>query len=88
MAHRLPYSATSNHTMSGAKALAHKPHLEVYGSERRRNIATPRIMAALPPKKQNRDKIRTRKDGVAKLPQKKYFRQRAHANPFSDHALE
>ncbi|KAJ3375623.1 tRNA (guanine-N(7)-)-methyltransferase [Allomyces arbusculus] len=24
---------------------------------------------------------------VAKLPQKKYFRQRAHANPFSDHQL-
>ncbi|KAI9155886.1 tRNA (guanine-N(7)-)-methyltransferase (tRNA(m7G46)-methyltransferase) [Blastocladiella emersonii ATCC 22665] len=25
---------------------------------------------------------------VAKLPQKKFFRQRAHANPFSDHSLE
>ena len=24
----------------------------------------------------------------AKLPQKRYFRQRAHANPFSDHLLE
>ena len=24
----------------------------------------------------------------AKLPQKRFFRQRAHANPFSDHLLE
>ena len=26
--------------------------------------------------------------GDVKLPQKKFFRQRAHANPFSDHQLE
>jgi tRNA (guanine-N7-)-methyltransferase len=25
---------------------------------------------------------------VIKMPQKKFFRQRAHANPFSDHKLE
>lgn len=25
---------------------------------------------------------------MAKLPQKRYFRQRAHANPFSDHDLK
>ncbi len=25
---------------------------------------------------------------VIKLPQKRFFRQRAHANPFSDHLLE
>ena len=25
---------------------------------------------------------------IARLPQKKFFRQRAHANPFSDHLLE
>lgn len=25
---------------------------------------------------------------VVKLPQKRFFRQRAHANPFSDHLLE
>jgi len=25
---------------------------------------------------------------LAKLPQKRFFRQRAHANPFSDHLLE
>jgi len=25
---------------------------------------------------------------VLHLPQKKYYRQRAHANPFSDHLLE
>jgi hypothetical protein len=27
-------------------------------------------------------------DAVIKMPQKKFFRQRAHANPFSDHRLE
>lgn len=25
---------------------------------------------------------------TARLPQKRFFRQRAHANPFSDHLLE
>lgn len=25
---------------------------------------------------------------LAELPRKKFYRQRAHANPFSDHALE
>lgn len=25
---------------------------------------------------------------IVKLPQKRFFRQRAHANPFSDHLLE
>lgn len=41
-------------------------------------------------KKENRDKYRGRKgkDGVALLPQKRFYRQRAHANPFSDHTLE
>lgn len=27
-------------------------------------------------------------DGLTKLPQKRFYRQRAHANPFSDHFLE
>lgn len=41
-------------------------------------------------KKHHRDQFRANKgqDGVAKMPQKKFYRQRAHANPFSDHALE
>jgi hypothetical protein len=26
-------------------------------------------------------------DAVIKMPQKKFFRQRAHANPFSDHRI-
>lgn len=26
-------------------------------------------------------------EGQAQLPKKKFYRQRAHANPFSDHAL-
>ncbi|CAM1506488.1 Fc.00g061290.m01.CDS01 [Cosmosporella sp. VM-42] len=41
-------------------------------------------------KKQNRDKHRVTKskDGVTQLPRKKFYRQRAHANPFSDHMLE
>jgi tRNA (guanine-N7-)-methyltransferase len=30
---------------------------------------------------------RNEKVSSASLPQKKYYRQRAHANPFSDHSL-
>lgn len=30
----------------------------------------------------------TEKDETVKLPKKKYYRQRAHSNPFSDHQLE
>ncbi|KAJ6787209.1 hypothetical protein PWT90_06702 [Aphanocladium album] len=41
-------------------------------------------------KKANREKFhaaRDKSDG-AQLPRKRFYRQRAHANPFSDHALE
>ena len=31
---------------------------------------------------------RSQRKGDIKLPKKKYYRQRAHANPFSDHNLE
>ncbi|KAL8736166.1 MAG: hypothetical protein Q9166_000321 [cf. Caloplaca sp. 2 TL-2023] len=47
-------------------------------------------MAAQPPpmKRQKREDYRkTHKDGLAELPKKKFYRQRAHANPFSDHQL-
>ena len=40
------------------------------------------IMAGPPKKRQRREDIQ---DG--EMPQKKYYRQRAHANPFSDHDL-
>ncbi|ETS00361.1 hypothetical protein M419DRAFT_83538 [Trichoderma reesei RUT C-30] len=41
-------------------------------------------------KKVRRDQFRERRgqDGVVLLPRKKLYRQRAHANPFSDHLLE
>ncbi|KAL6802403.1 PXA domain-containing protein [Trichoderma sp. SZMC 28012] len=41
-------------------------------------------------KKERRDRFRERRgqDGVVLLPRKKLYRQRAHANPFSDHMLE
>ncbi|PTB76644.1 RGS-protein [Trichoderma longibrachiatum ATCC 18648] len=41
-------------------------------------------------KKERRDQFRERRgqDGVVLLPRKKLYRQRAHANPFSDHLLE
>ncbi|KAL6404716.1 tRNA (guanine-N(7)-)-methyltransferase [Ilyonectria robusta] len=47
-------------------------------------------MAGPQPKRHNRDKQRATvtKDGVTQMPKKKFFRQRAHANPFSDHLLE
>jgi hypothetical protein len=50
-------------------------------------------MTTPPPKRQKRDEYRkatAEASDVAdiKLPKKKYYRQRAHANPFSDHALK
>lgn len=39
-------------------------------------------MAGPPRKRQKREE---KPDG--EMPQKKYYRQRAHANPFSDHGL-
>lgn len=40
-------------------------------------------------KRQKREAYRAamRGEGVAELPRKKFYRQRAHANPFSDHQL-
>ncbi|ORY81508.1 tRNA methyltransferase [Protomyces lactucae-debilis] len=41
--------------------------------------------------KRRRDKVQSyanrQGEEIAQLPQKRYYRQRAHANPFSDHAL-
>lgn len=41
-------------------------------------------------KRQKREDYRNdyRKEGQFELPKKKFYRQRAHANPFSDHQLE
>jgi len=45
-------------------------------------------MAGPARKKQKREEAKASRDGnEGTLPQKKYYRQRAHANPFSDHAL-
>ncbi|KAF2084441.1 methyltransferase related protein [Saccharata proteae CBS 121410] len=43
-----------------------------------------------PNKKQKREEYRStlqQDDGLVELPKKKFYRQRAHANPFSDHSL-
>ncbi|KAE8135629.1 hypothetical protein BDV38DRAFT_134213 [Aspergillus pseudotamarii] len=52
-------------------------------------------MSAHPAKRQKRDQYRKKAAAAAnedtdkvKLPQKKFYRQRAHANPFSDHRLD
>lgn len=47
-------------------------------------------MAGASNKKQKRADYRAarQQDGSAEMPKKKYYRQRAHANPFSDHQLE
>jgi hypothetical protein len=41
-------------------------------------------------KQEQREAYRQNKErnGGAQLPQKRFYRQRAHANPFSDHCLE
>lgn len=44
---------------------------------------TVQIMAGPPNKRQKREQLAERGD----LPKKKFYRQRAHANPFSDHQL-
>ncbi|PFH59963.1 hypothetical protein XA68_11638 [Ophiocordyceps unilateralis] len=46
-------------------------------------------MAGPANKRANREKFLAHKgrDGVAQLPRKRFYRQRAHANPFSDHTL-
>ncbi|KAL8682198.1 MAG: hypothetical protein Q9186_001736 [Xanthomendoza sp. 1 TL-2023] len=43
----------------------------------------------LPTKRQKREDYRNahKDDGLTELPKKKFYRQRAHANPFSDHQL-
>ncbi|OJJ49366.1 hypothetical protein ASPZODRAFT_150262 [Penicilliopsis zonata CBS 506.65] len=49
-------------------------------------------MAGPPAKRQKREEYRraqaAQNEGGVKLPQKKFYRQRAHANPFSDHQLD
>ncbi|KAI4128745.1 MAG: hypothetical protein LQ338_002588 [Usnochroma carphineum] len=44
---------------------------------------------APPTKRQKREDYRKahKEDGLAEMPKKKFYRQRAHANPFSDHQL-
>lgn len=46
-------------------------------------------MAGPSNKRAHRDNFRssTAKNGVVQLPRKRFYRQRAHANPFSDHQL-
>jgi tRNA (guanine-N7-)-methyltransferase len=41
-------------------------------------------------KRQKREDYRAahRSEGLAELPKKRFYRQRAHANPFSDHQLQ
>ncbi|KAI4118038.1 MAG: hypothetical protein LQ345_001838 [Seirophora villosa] len=45
---------------------------------------------APPTKRQKREEYRKahKEDALAELPKKKFYRQRAHANPFSDHQLD
>jgi len=46
-------------------------------------------MVGQPHKKQKREEFKQAvgEDGTTAMPKKKFYRQRAHANPFSDHAL-
>jgi tRNA (guanine-N7-)-methyltransferase len=45
-------------------------------------------MAGEPAKRQKREKYKQNlANDDSALPQKKFYRQRAHANPFSDHSL-
>ncbi len=46
-------------------------------------------MAGPPNKKQKREEYKNavKERSMTELPKKKFYRQRAHANPFSDHQL-
>ena len=44
-------------------------------------------MPGEPNKRQKREDYKKSLEQNAALPKKKFYRQRAHANPFSDHAL-
>jgi len=47
-------------------------------------------MTGPPRKRQKREdyrKAQAEQNGQLQMPKKKFYRQRAHANPFSDHAL-
>lgn len=52
-------------------------------------VVFPGNMAGPPNKRQKREDYRNAKkeEGSIELPKKKFYRQRAHANPFSDHSL-
>lgn len=63
------------------------------------NTGSPLVMPPPPTKRQKREQYRQaqaqaqQNEGAAavaaiKLPKKKFYRQRAHANPFSDHQLD
>ncbi|KAI9674679.1 MAG: tRNA (guanine-N(7)-)-methyltransferase (tRNA(m7G46)-methyltransferase) [Caeruleum heppii] len=53
-------------------------------------VAVSFAMDPPPPKRQKREQYRSEHRGNAakQLPKKKFYRQRAHANPFSDHQLQ
>lgn len=58
------------------------------------STSTSHLTMSIPVKRQKRDDYRRQlqeqqeDDKNVKMPQKRFFRQRAHANPFSDHKLE
>jgi len=43
---------------------------------------------AEPPRRKKQKRSHGEKDNGHAMPQKRFFRQRAHANPFSDHMLD
>jgi hypothetical protein len=74
------------------RTVSTSPHLNV--TTRFNQFHTTHVEMGCPPnKRQKRENYRASLDkldvenGVADLPKKKFYRQRAHANPFSDHAL-
>lgn len=54
-----------------------------------RHLSSRKMVADKKDKRQKREEYRAamRQEGASELPRKKFYRQRAHANPFSDHQL-
>lgn len=82
-----PHTEDDNDTSLLAADATSAPHATTNSSKPA--TSSPAIRLKGPEKKrQKREEYRASLDNAGSdLPQKKFYRQRAHANPFSDHAL-
>ncbi|KAJ8612634.1 hypothetical protein MRB53_037370 [Persea americana] len=77
-------SSTCSHTVAMARGRYNK---KTGANDAQESSSNSKPAQEEPPRKrQKREEYRNTHD-ASELPKKKFYRQRAHANPFSDHAL-